>query len=340
MKGMSNDELCLAWLDWLRTKRHCVPETVYGYKCRLESFLDWIGPLRLEDVPLEEMEAFVARRRMGRARGRAGAPATQAQDVTILHGLYSFLHARGYIDRNPSVLLVAPPIRNVMPKPVPESIWAHIWNHEHMDDEAALVFGLAFFAGLRRQEIVRLAPHHVNTQSGLLSGYTRKGGGQDATPYRQMAELFEERLPHLAPGGVSRFVRAVEGLAEEREGCARLLDWSERRGPSEAAHRKHQLGPSDVDPQQVNRRMRTWLSMFGLPRDCVTPHMLRHGTATYLLQADVPVHLVSRLLNHSSLDMTMRYVRAGAHEFGQWRAQTGPAGGSGMSLRATHLNRL
>ena len=48
-----------------------------------------------------------------------------------------------------------------------------------------------------------------------------------------------------------------------------------------------------------------------LPRDAVTPHMLRHSFCSNLISVGVPIHTVSRLAGHSSVDVTMRYVSLG-----------------------------
>jgi site-specific recombinase XerD len=49
-----------------------------------------------------------------------------------------------------------------------------------------------------------------------------------------------------------------------------------------------------------------------------TPHQLRHSFVTNLLRSGVPIHLVSRMANHSSTAITMRYVKAGASELREW----------------------
>ena len=55
--------------------------------------------------------------------------------------------------------------------------------------------------------------------------------------------------------------------------------------------------------QAVGRKLRKVLDRAGLPR--VRGHDLRHGAATYLLSAGVPMSTVSRTLGHSTIAVTV-----------------------------------
>jgi site-specific recombinase XerD len=59
----------------------------------------------------------------------------------------------------------------------------------------------------------------------------------------------------------------------------------------------------------LNRRMGDWLVQCELPSDAFTPHNLRHSFATNLLRTGVPLDVACDLCNHSSVAITMRYVR-------------------------------
>lgn len=312
-----NGELLTEFLDWQREVRRRQPSSLYDYQRRLTRFLAHLGPVPLGSATTEQLEDWCKRTRYGRAHGTPGAPGSVAKDMAVVRSFYTYLAGRGRIDRNPATNLVPPKLANQHPRPIPIEQWTATW--AALPDEPRVVLGLGFFVGLRRQEIVSLGSHHFSVLAGKLVGFPRKGGGDDITPYGEMVGVFSDVLPHLIGGDAGTFLDPLHDLVTRRRGRPRLLDWRETRQPSRYNTTKHQLPPDALDPEWVNERMEKWLGAAGLAPNAFTPHQLRHSCATYLLQAGVPVHLVSRLLNHSNIQTTMRYVKAGGDELGDWR---------------------
>lgn len=248
----ANRELVEQLLVWMRDDRGCRPASVYDYASRLERFLDFAGPLLLNNVKVDVLRAWVNRPKGGRAHGTIGKPATRAKDVAVLRSLFNYLHASELVERNPTVLLVAPKVHNRNPKPIPEDVWMKLWNSSALTDEGRAVLGLGFFIGLRRQEIVRLSPAHFSVAPRMIVGFIRKGGGDDVTEYGAIVDVFADLMPHLI-GNPQSFLGPLHELVERRAGKARLLDWRERQKPvrlqhREALSRRSRLG-SRVDEQ-------------------------------------------------------------------------------------------
>lgn len=63
-----------------------------------------------------------------------------------------------------------------------------------------------------------------------------------------------------------------------------------------------------LSPQEVNRSLRKYCRRSGIQDVAVHVHSLRHSTNMLYADLGVPVERRSFLLNHSSLDMTMRYT--------------------------------
>jgi len=58
-----------------------------------------------------------------------------------------------------------------------------------------------------------------------------------------------------------------------------------------------------VDPRNLQRSVQIACKKAGLP--VVSPHTLRHSAATTMLEAGIPIHVVSRQLGHSNISITV-----------------------------------
>lgn len=302
---MNNSDLIAHYLEWLTDAKGASRTTIYNYAAILARYEQWIDPHDLGSVTIEIMESFVKRPR------RTGSPSasTMQKDAVCIRELHKYLHARGFIRRNVSTLLVSPTVRNTRPKPVPDDVWKDLWQAD-LPRYERIAYGLGFFGGLRRAEVCQLTPAQVDEFQ--LVGFVRKGGGDDTLPLADLCKILHDRLPHL---GAETFYDNVVDLARERRADARLIDW-------EAAPSMWRVYQGDGQPQFdiFNKRMSHRCEILRLPH--LTPHMLRHSFVTNLLRAGVPLHLVSRMANHTSPTVTARYIKASGTELREWMSVT------------------
>lgn len=321
-----NGALVRSYLDWQQNQRGRSPSTIYDYAHRLASLLEWLDGTPFEAATVRQLEAWVQRRRGGNALGKPGMPATKAKDVAVARSLYDYLEGHGLVERNPCRNLHGPTVHNVLPRPVPEETWMHLWTHPDLSDEARVVYGLGFFCGLRRSEIAQLEVDQVSVLSRQLMGFKRKGGGTDVLPYGETVGVFSDLLPHLIDGDADTFLRPFHAAVDARRGRRYLLDWGERQSAFALKRRRHGLVDEVAnDPDWVNRNLKRWNRHCGLDQYEITPHSLRHSTATYLLKAGMPIEMVAELLNHSNIQITRRYAKIGADGVAAWRRRVRPA---------------
>jgi len=299
---MNNDEIVEAYLDWARNVKRLHARTVYQYEGKLRDFLEYLGPLRLCAVSVETIEAWLQRPRAGRAHGRVGQPATLQRDAIVIGNLYRFARARGWVDHDPTELLVTPAVKNKNPDPVTDELWIPTWSRLDLPDEARVVLGLGYFCGLRRGEIAALRGSQVDLKQERLVAFPRKGGGDDVLHFGECLGALSDGVDsgdvpdlivdsELFLGPLSRRVRAV--------GRKPLLDWT----PSPEG---------TPDPHRIYRKFQTWGCDF-------RPHQTRHSFVTNLLRVGVPLPLVSTLANHSSVQTTMRYAKLGGQDLREFR---------------------
>ena len=287
--------LAIQWLDWLISVKGRQKRTGEAYSLVLRQWLQWceqrgIDPLAPEVTDLEE---FTLRTRTRQAKGRVGSAATRRTEVVALRQWFEWLVRRGYVTHDPTVDLEAPSVKAGLPKPISnDEHWRRLITAD-MPDRMRLALYLGYYVGLRREEITSLTGSQITDTH--IERFVRKGGGDDTLPWRSMIEVVEEKIPEVVPEP-GRFQELL--LRQAREVRSERLTYK--------------------DGHQIYKGLRALCQKLGLPH--YTPHQLRHSCASNLVnRAHVPLHIVSSLLNHSSIDMTRRYVRAGGDELDRWR---------------------
>lgn len=303
-------ELAAEWLDWMSRSKGRAPATVQLYRMVVAEFIDAVDG-RLGEVTPAAIERHLQRARWGRAMGNVAAASTQRRDAACLSSFYTFLVAREYVRSDPTVLVSTPEVRNVLPKPLSDELWCGLWGSDVVGVSDAITLGLGFFGGLRREELTRLRVRHVDIGGRRLVNFVRKGGGEDVLPLGSVLDVFEKRLPHLHP---ERLWPLLVDRVERRGGDDWLIGWTDLGRPRK--RKRLDLLPGQLDPDNVN----AWLERLckHASVDHVHPHRLRHSCATNLIRAGVPLPIVSSVLNHSSINTTARYIKAGGDALASW----------------------
>lgn len=278
---MNDQDAARAFAEWQRTKRGAPQGTLEKYRRLTLAWAEFIPTPLAERTP-EDVEAFYGRPRRG--SGEA-APATVVNELAVLSAFYQWGQARLSWPANPARLAGRPKVRNRQPRPVDDSTWIDVWRSD-LTLDARVAMGLGYFCGLRREEVTRLRGNQV--WGGALVDFTRKGGGEDRFDYSDVLAHWQRTLPATEP---LRLVEPLECLAHSR-GPLALMPWA-----------------SWNSPKGLNRRMCNWLVECGIESDTFTPHQLRHSFATNLLRTGVPLEMAAELCNHSSVTVTMRYVK-------------------------------
>lgn len=203
------------------------------------------------------------------------APGNANNALSLLRQIFNFAIARGHLDANP-VRDIRPNRRPKLTRFLSSEEIARL--HRALDAEdgrgcraQADIVRLLLLTGCRRNEIVRLRWAEVRDDT---LGLGESKTGPRTVPLNARARTILERQPR----GESRFV-----FPSPR-------DPSRPRGPE----------------------LRLWYRVrreAGI-EDCRL-HDLRHTHASHAVMNGVPVPVVSRLLGHSSVGMTLRYAHLG-----------------------------
>lgn len=314
---MKNSTFVNRFLVYAATQHE--PMTVYTYQRTMAALVSWADEqgvdlqtaspgdlLRFADLPLER----------GKRAGESRSPAYKKRRLMELRSLYKWASkVERLVVSDPAEAFKPPKHQRVInPKPIPVDTWTRVWN-SNLADSDRVAFGLGMFAGLRRDEVCRLAPSSVVTEL-ILTNFWRKGGKIiEALSFASAYAVFCDGMPSLV-GDPSWFPSALRRVLMARRGEPLLLDWREDQRASQI-RRRHSVEGMDmafIDPHTFNARFEKAQRAAGIAADdrC-TPHQLRHGFVTYLvdiLGADDLV-AISRAAGHASVEITLAYLKVG-----------------------------
>ncbi len=269
--------------------------TARSYRMHIDGYIvPAIGHLRLRDVRPPHVEDLLRRAAAPRAKGKTPGPSTIRRIHATVRSAFATAKRQRYIAFNPAVDVELP--RTSRPK-------AHPWEPEELGrfldhsaaDPLGPLFELAAFTGLRRGELLGLRWADVDVERSRL------------TVRRQIVQLGHatEVGPIKTAGGQDRVVDLDDAtigallshrLRQEEQQQLLAEAWAD------TDHVFTREDGSTLDPRTVTKRFRELTQAAGLRP--VRLHDLRHGQASLMLAAGVPLAVVSKRLGHSSLAIT------------------------------------
>ncbi len=186
----------------------------------------------------------------------------------------------------------------------------------HLSGTNRLMAELAYGAGLRLMELLRLRVHHLDLARARLQVYDGKGAKHRMTVLPAVLvpalEAHLERLKPLHARDRTAGLPGVwlpEGLATKYTRAGERFEWQwlfpsreTSIDPATRVQRRHHV--SDSAFQQAILRA-TFAA--GITKR-VTPHVLRHSFATHLLEGGADIRTVQELLGHESVETTQIYT--------------------------------
>src|SRR3954468_1971778 len=259
-------------------------KTRRAYGVDLHQLAEWASA---HDLDPKDVGPRQLRRFAGVISERGAGKSTVARKLAAVRSFYGSLVERGELEANPADLVSSPKRDSYLPNVLKPGEVAELLDQipgaTPLELRDRAMFELAYSAGLRAEELVKLDLTSVNADAEELR-VEGKGGRTRVLPaggdaWRGLADYVERGRHKLAAAG-------------DKIDPALFLSKTGKR-----------LSTSDV-----RRRLRLQVRRAAV-QGGVTPHTLRHSFATHLLEGGADLRVIQELLGHASISTTQTYTR-------------------------------
>ncbi len=294
------------FMYYLKVERGRSEHTVEAYGRDLARFRRWLravhGIERAEGVRREHVADHLVHLDRDLDLGLRSI----ARARTSIRQLFKFLVREGRLEADPTELVDAPrfprPLPKVLSSAQVEALLAAPDTSHPLGLRDAAMIELMYACGLRVTELVRLPIRAVDAREGLIR-VVGKGDKERVVPVGERAlallrRYLEEGRPHADPQW-----RSPDAFVTARgRGMTRQNFW---------------------------QRIKKYAQMAGIPRESVSPHVLRHSFATHLLEHGADLRSLQVMLGHADISTTQIYTHVTRERLARLHAAFHPRGGGG-----------
>jgi integrase/recombinase XerD len=268
------DEYLLA----LDVERGLSINTIEAYKRDLAQYLDFLEGAEPDQSSVERYVAHL--------RGKQLASSTVGRKLAAIRGLHRFLVIEGLRQTDPTLLLESPRRPEPFPKALTVDEAIHLVEAPDLTtikgrrDSALLEF--LYATGSRVSEAVGVDMGHIDLEDKVVI-VTGKGAKQRLVPM----------------GG--KAVTAVSRWLPDRLSLVRRSQRGDPLFLNLRGRRLSRQGIFDV--------VRGNAAKAGIPKEKVSPHVLRHSAATHMVEAGADLRTVQEILGHATISTTQIYTK-------------------------------
>ena len=293
-------------LDYQVTVGALRPSTESWYKTALARHLiPGLGHIRLDELTADDVEKFYAgKRRSGRVDGRGGLSAKSVRWLHVtLHRALADAVIRRVLVRNPLDALVARPQSPSKHNPLDKTWTAgqmRTFLHAAAGDRLGAAYRVAGVTGMRRGEVLGLLWGDADLATGRLSvrrSWIMVGGSPQLSEPKTPGSV---RMIELDQRTVTLLRAWRKRQLEDR------LAWGS--GWTDSGFLFTREDGTPVRPDYFSRRFRRIAEKAGLPP--IPLHGLRHSAASFALANGIGMKVVSEMLGHSSVEVTLSLYQA------------------------------
>lgn len=274
------------YLEYCEFRKELDWNTLKAYKIDLTQFFEFVKVDLLNRNNIEDYITNLHKKYKQK---------TIKRKIASVKAFYNYLEEQEVIDNNPfKKIKVKFKETKILPKIIPreeiEQLLNYIYKQEDKNSEKSYKYWLRdiavietlFVTGARVYEISNIREDSIDLNSGLIK-IMGKGGKER---YIQIA------VPEILNILKKYYLQNIESI--KKSGYFFVNNRGRR-----------------YSEQSIRLMIKKYTKLAGIERN-ITPHMFRHSFATYLIEEEVDISYVQKLLGHSSIKTTQIYIHVAA----------------------------
>lgn len=272
-----------SFLEMMAAEKGAAQNTIAAYGRDLNQFFETVSVRNVKDITKHDVTRFI--QELGKRRL---APKTMARKLSALREYFKFLYSEKEVRDNPTANIDTPKQEKPLPKYLTEDeikrlIEAAKKSKDIRHKRMAVMLELMYACGLRVSELVSLPENCINYDKRQI---LVRGKGS------------KERIVPVAPNALN----SVSEYMNYREFFLKAGRRSIWLFPSHASASGH------ITRDAFYKNIKDTAVLAGIMPTKVSPHVLRHSFATHLLNHDVDLRSLQKMLGHEDISTTEIYT--------------------------------
>lgn len=272
-----------SFLEMMVAEKGAAQNTIEAYRRDVEQFLEFVAVKDVAKVTKNDVTEFVQD-----LNQQHFAPKTMARKLSAIREFFKFLFSEKEIKENPCANILTPKQEKPLPKFLTEKEIHELIEAARKDENVihlrmAFMLELMYACGLRVSELVCLPENCINFDKKQI---LVKGKGN------------KERIVPIADAAL----KSAEEYLDYRENFLKAGRRSIWLFPSKISNLGH------LTRDAFFKQIKIIAAKAGISPSKVSPHVLRHSFATHLLNNDVDLRSVQKMLGHEDIATTEIYT--------------------------------
>lgn len=290
------------FLDTIWLRDGLAKNTLSSYRSDLSLFAHWLAEIHSSLLAVDEstVNRYLVYLHVQAVPPK---PATQRRLYSVLRRFYHWLLEERRIDTDPMLNIQQPMRSERFPKTLSETQVEELLAAPDINLPVGLrdraLLELLYATGLRVTELITLKLFELNLQDGVV---------------RAIGKGTKERLVPLGEAAVHWLQRY---LNDGRPSLLKGRNCDEVFVTARGAGMTRQMAWTLIKRHAMNA---------GIPRERISPHVLRHAFATHLLNHGADLRVVQLLLGHADISTTQVYTHVARERLKQLHAVHHPRG--------------